>query len=170
MPSPAPTSPPHTAGSSTAALRRPCHCAHLATTAVATTVSSSRRAPAPPRASTASTTHAKHDLTGAPYKPRTSPPLRRCHDVLMVATLRSIVTPAPRTPPPCLPLLRTVEPPPCSPRDASMVNATMTPSVLSHVCQAVEHQSSPEPLDLGALLHIEPKIELLCCLKLTSPS
>jgi hypothetical protein len=51
-----------------------------------------------------------------------------------------------------------------------MVTATMTPSMPSRVRQAVEHQSSPEPLDLGALLHIEPNIELLCCLKLTSPS
>jgi hypothetical protein len=51
-----------------------------------------------------------------------------------------------------------------------MVTTAMTPSVPSCVRQAVEHQSSPEPLDLGALLHIEPKIKLLCCLELTSPS
>jgi hypothetical protein len=51
-----------------------------------------------------------------------------------------------------------------------MVIAATTPSVPSHVRQVVEHQSSPEPLDLGALLHIEPKIEHLCCLELTPPS
>jgi hypothetical protein len=143
MPSPALTSLPHAARSSAAALRRPCRRALLATTAAAATVSSSRQAPAPPQASTASTACTRHNLTGATYKPRTPPPLRRRHDVLAVATLHSIVTSAPRTPPPCLPLLRIAEPPPCSPHDASMVTTTTTPSMPSRVHQAVEHQSSP---------------------------